>query len=155
MEGDRRFHQIRLGIENMDKKDGEQVQDTPDCGSINDTADGHETDGRFYPIIFIRAVVKADNRLGAVCNAGHRHGDDFADGVDNRHDAYIKIPTVDGERGVADHLHNTVGDCHHEIGQPQSGDIADGFAAGTHTGYADAQDGLRAGKESHGPGCGS
>lgn len=74
----------------------------------------------------------------------------FADGVDNRHDAYIKIPAVDGERGVTYHLHNTVGDCHHEIGQPQSGDIADGFAAGTHTGYTDAQDGLRAGKESHG-----
>ena len=127
------------------------MEDTPDCSSIGDTADRHEADGGFDTVIFFRAIVKADDRLRTVGYTGNGHGDNFTDGIDYRHDAYIQIAAVKGERGVADNLDDAVGNGHHEVGKSESRDIPDGFQARAHAGYTDAQDSFWTGKKAYRP----
>lgn len=45
----------------------------------------HIADGLLYPAVFIRTVVKAENRLGTVGNTADRHMNHFAHGVNNGH----------------------------------------------------------------------
>ena len=110
------FHQIRLRVEYMDEKDRKQMQKAPDYDGITDTAYGHETDGGTDAVALACPVIIADDGLRTVGDAGYGHGDDLTDRIDDRHNPYIQIPAVGGERGIAYYLHDAVGDGHHEAG---------------------------------------
>ncbi len=72
-----------------------------------------------------RSVVIARHGLGPVGEPLDRHGDHLADGVDDGHGPHIEVAAIGLERGITDHLDQTVGEVYKESGQPQRDDLSD------------------------------
>ena len=116
-------NQRGLLTENTNEEHRKKVQHPPDQRGVGDADHGHEGDGFFDPAILPGPIIEADHRLGAVCDAGDRHGDDFTDGIDDSHDAHIQVPAVTLKTRVADDLDGAVGDGHDKTRHAKGGNI--------------------------------
>ncbi|CCY82114.1 uncharacterized protein BN500_01136 [Clostridium sp. CAG:149] len=115
---------------------------------------GGEHDRLFHPSILLSPIVKAHNRLGAVCDALHRHGRHLPQGVDDCHNAHIEIPSECLKRRIAHDLHGTVGDCHGKTAHSQSHNGPDSLPLRTQAGQPEAQYGSFSCQETHNPDSG-
>ena len=86
-------------VENADKELREAVDKAPHEGGVGHRYHGHKDNGLFYPFVFPGAVVKAHYRLGTVGQTAYGQGNDFADGIYDRHDPYIQISSKESQVG--------------------------------------------------------
>ncbi len=62
----------RVTIENLDKKVGEEKDQSPDNQSKHDAKNSHKPDRGFYTSIFLGAIIKAHYRLSTVSESVYR-----------------------------------------------------------------------------------
>ena len=75
--GDTGLYQLRVIVENADKKCREQFQKSPHEHGVCYAGSSNETDGLSHFVISPFAVVKAHDRGGAVGESLYRHGTDI------------------------------------------------------------------------------
>ena len=121
------FKQLRFTVEQMNKKLRYGKQNRPDRAGKYDTARTHKTDGFLYSFVFTGSIVESDHRLCAVGQAVHRHGNNFPDRIDYRHDSDVQIPSIPGEHSIADDLYRTVRHRHDKPGKSKSCNFPDQF----------------------------
>ena len=145
--GDAGSHHLRLTVEDPDQKPGEQHGGGPEDSGVTNRHRHAEADGAPDAAVSAGAVVVPGDRLGAVGEPLHRHEEHLPQGVDDGHHAYVQVAAVCLERGVAHHLHQTVGEIHEEAGQAQGHDGFHPPGAQRQIPQAEPQDGLPPGEE--------
>lgn len=129
---DPRFEKFRFTVEEMDKKLRSDKQKRPDRTGEDHTARSHEADSFLDPLVLSGPIVESDDRLGSVCQAVDRHGDDFPDRIDDRHDTYIEVSAVPGKHCIAHDLNRSVCNGHDESGKAKARDLPDQLSIQLH-----------------------
>ena len=114
--GNTRGQQRGLTVEDMNKEGGYRHHNGPHDDRIPQGCHGGEANPCAHSAVFPRAVVVAKHRLATVGDARHRHGDDLPHRVDDGHDADVQITAHPLQGGVAEYLHQRVGERHDKAG---------------------------------------
>ena len=123
------FHQLHIIREDPEPELWHHQHQQPAEHGVDHTDHGIEPDCFPHPIIGLRAVVEADDRLGAAHETAHRQAENFPNGIGDGHHTDKDITAIGLQGGITDHLHQTVGSCHDEVGRSQFADVLCDFPA--------------------------
>ena len=147
--------QAGIVVEQQNERPGEGQQQRPDQHVIAQTGRREETDALPDPAVLARAIVVADDRLGSLGQAADGLKDDLTDGDDGRHGRHVEVaaggPAIGLQLGVAQGLHQTVGDGEGEACQPQAADPAEDGTVQPQTFPVQPQDGFSSRQEQQDP----
>ena len=99
-------------IEDANKEFREGQQKNPDGRQQNKPGNRGEFYAAAHAPVLFGAVVIPHNRLGGTGEPIDRHAGDFTHGINNRHDAYIKVAAKSLQGCIADNLYAAVGHGH-------------------------------------------